>query len=254
MKVLISGSYNVFNEGWNGCGVYMASGNYISETFKQPIYLGSSADLQQRVENEHIGPLNRNRHENNPFQYSWNKHSEKEGFIWFLVETCEPEKCKETEQKYLDLYKPFLSNFGGFNIAENAGGFEKGHIPWNKGKTGLQVAWNKGKPFSLESREKMSQAHKGQWLGDNNPARKNPKTGSKNPFFGKSLSKESIEKMLISKKDDLKSIKCIETGIIYRSLTDASKALNLTKGAISHVINGRSKTCGGFHWELVNPK
>ena len=34
----------------------------------------------------------------------------------------------------------------------------KGLIPWNKGKKGLQIAWNKGKPWSLKSRLKMSKA------------------------------------------------------------------------------------------------
>ena len=34
-------------------------------------------------------------------------------------------------------------------------------IPWNKGLVGVQVAWNKGKLFSKESRNKMSEAKKG---------------------------------------------------------------------------------------------
>lgn len=34
----------------------------------------------------------------------------------------------------------------------------KGNIAWNKGKTGLQVAWNKGIPFSDESRKRMSES------------------------------------------------------------------------------------------------
>ena len=49
---------------------------------------------------------------------------------------------------------------------------KKGHIPWNKGKKGLQTAWNKGKKVSNphwlgrkhtdEARQKMSDATKGQ--------------------------------------------------------------------------------------------
>lgn len=45
--------------------------------------------------------------------------------------------------------------------------------PWNKGTKGLQVAWNKGKPWSEKSKRKMSIAHKGKtgdkagnWKGD----------------------------------------------------------------------------------------
>tara|TARA_B100000242_G_scaffold289_1_gene237 strand:+ start:14 stop:1048 length:1035 start_codon:yes stop_codon:yes gene_type:complete len=39
--------------------------------------------------------------------------------------------------------------------------WKKNHNPWNKGKKGLQVAWNKGKKFSMESRMKMSLSQKG---------------------------------------------------------------------------------------------
>ncbi len=37
----------------------------------------------------------------------------------------------------------------------------KGHIPWNKGLTGVTVAWNKGMKMSVEHCEKLSEAHKG---------------------------------------------------------------------------------------------
>lgn len=61
-KILISGSYNVFNEGWNGAGIYMCSGLYQSSTFKLPIYIGSACDLNQRIKNTHIYHLNKNQH------------------------------------------------------------------------------------------------------------------------------------------------------------------------------------------------
>ena len=39
--------------------------------------------------------------------------------------------------------------------------WKKGNEPWNKGKKELQVAWNKGKKFSMETRMRMSLSHKG---------------------------------------------------------------------------------------------
>ena len=34
---------------------------------------------------------------------------------------------------------------------------KSGHIPWNKGKIGVQVAWNKGKKLSENHRKKLSE-------------------------------------------------------------------------------------------------
>lgn len=49
-----------------------------------------------------------------------------------------------------------------------------------------------------------------------------------------------------------KKIKCIETGQIYGSLEEASRAMNVVKGSISNCLHGRSKSAAGFTWEFVN--
>lgn len=121
-KILISGSQNVFDEGWNGAGVYMVSGLYTSNSFSQPIYIGSSKNLQQRIEHDHISNLDRSSHRNPPLQCAWNAHAKTEGFIWWLLESCEPEQVLEVEQKWLDYYKPFVSDFNGFNVTHFAWG------------------------------------------------------------------------------------------------------------------------------------
>ena len=40
-------------------------------------------------------------------------------------------------------------------------------------------------------------------------------------------------------------------GRVYRSLTEAAQDNNITKSAISKVINGKRKTAGGFTWKEV---
>lgn len=48
-----------------------------------------------------------------------------------------------------------------------------------------------------------------------------------------------------------KSVRCIETGQIFESVTIAAKEMGLDQGNISNVCNGKYKTTKGFHFEFV---
>ena len=248
-KILISGNYNVFSEGWNGAGAYMASGTYQSSVFKYPIYIGGTTDLQTRIENGHIGSLNRNKHPDNPiFQISWNKHGQ-ENFIWYLLENCEDKDVFIIEQKYLDLYRPFKDEFGGFNILHYANCGTKGKKHSEETRKKISES-NMGKKHSEESKRKMSETRKNKI-----------KTGQIiHGRHGKHLSEESKRKISQSNTGKVriqcrKQVKCIETGIIYNSIDEASqKVLNLKRSNISLACRGIYKSCGGFHWEYVDEK
>lgn len=45
-----------------------------------------------------------------------------------------------------------------------------------------------------------------------------------------------------------RKVKCIETGKIYDSITDAARACYITYTAITAACRGRRKTAAGFHW------
>lgn len=92
---------------------------------------------------------------------------------------------------------------------------KKGIVPWNKGKKGLQTAWNKGISMTEEQKKKLSEAHKG---------KKNPnygkhhseetrkklseaKIGEKNPNYGKHLSEETRKKISEARKEMLAAYK-----------------------------------------------
>lgn len=48
-----------------------------------------------------------------------------------------------------------------------------------------------------------------------------------------------------------KAVICVETGVLYRSTTEAGKSIGVTATAISRVLHGRSKTSGGYHWKYA---
>ena len=117
-----------------------------------------------------------------------------------------------------------------------------------------------GRVVSEETRQKLSEAHKGKNAGENHPfygkhhteesKKKMSKnriylSGENNPNYGKHLSEQAKQKISESNR---KFVLCIETGIIYKSLTKAAEFANVSKAAISHCCRGKCKTVGGYHW------
>ena len=50
-----------------------------------------------------------------------------------------------------------------------------------------------------------------------------------------------------------KPVRCIETGIIYKSSVEAAKSVGLKSASgINGCCNGRGKSAKGYHWEFVN--
>ena len=49
-----------------------------------------------------------------------------------------------------------------------------------------------------------------------------------------------------------KRVRCLETGQVFESETQASKDLGLWATHISHVCTGARKTTGGLHFEFVD--
>ena len=104
----------------------------------------------------------------------------------------------------------------------------------NKGRCKGRVPWNKGIPMDDETKEKLRQLN----------------VGEKNPFYGRKHSKESIEKMRQKKK--CKKVICIETGIYYKSLSEASRIFNISASAIMRCCKGTQKMAGGYHWQYLD--
>ena len=137
--ILISGDKNVFKDGWNGCGIYLASGIFPSNSFESPIYIGSAKDLRKRIFYKHIPELESGEHHNAPMRNYFMKNGEN-CLVWQLLEECQEKDLISKEQSYLDLYQPFAKKGKGFNLLENAGS-------------------SLGNKWSDEIKEKMSKSH-----------------------------------------------------------------------------------------------
>jgi len=53
------------------------------------------------------------------------------------------------------------------------------------------------------------------------------------------------------KKACCKAVRCVETGVVYESAAEASRALGKANDRVQQVLDGRHKTSCGYHWEYV---
>jgi len=131
----------------------------ILNTVTNDFYIGSaSVDLKSRKQ-QHFCGLKLNKHRNIHLQRAYNKYG-KDSFVFNIIEYCIPADCIKREQFFIDTMNPH------YNIDRVAGsrrGYKmtKEQIEALSKRLKGKPAWNKGIPFGVESRKKMSEAKKG---------------------------------------------------------------------------------------------
>lgn len=169
------------------------SGIYeIRNTTNGNFYIGSSVDINKRWVS-HRSDLRKGKHGNAHLQRAWIKYGE-DCFQFSVIEQCDKKLVIEREQFYIDTLRPAYnmaikagSNLGTKYSEEARRNISKGkkewwnlnkafHIPWNKGKKGVQLASEEtrkkmsqtrtGKTHTKEELEKMSKAQKGRFFSE----------------------------------------------------------------------------------------
>lgn len=103
--------------------------------------------------------------------------------------------------------------------------------------------FRKGKKLSEEHKKQISEGMKGRMCSEDT------KQKISNANRGKTHSEEHKKKISDVMK---KQVLCVETDIIYESISDASEKTGISLSGISAVCNGRRKTSGGYHWKFYN--
>lgn len=115
--------------------------------------------------------------------------------------------------------------------------------------------WNKGKPTSPEAIEKMRLAKLGKKQSPEHIAKcAESRRGKKYSEAHRKAISESLlgRKMPYEANESRrKKVMCVETDIIYNSVSEAAKELKLFTGNISKVCKGKMNKTGGFHWNYV---
>ena len=185
----------------------MTSGIYtITNTFNGKIYVGYSKNLRKR-KNEHLSALRNNRHDNLLLQRVWNKYGQ-DSLLFEILEECEERFLVSLEHYWCTILNTHDRNYGYNRLLTNPEKISSGH--------------------SKETSLKISMSKK----------------GVPSPLRGTKHQKETIDKMIESKrvKNNLKKkVKCLTDGEIFNSVKEASKFYGICSTTISNNINGITK-------------
>jgi len=137
------------------CGIYC-----IRNKINDKRYVGQSIDIVGTRWRDHKNDLRNDKHENKYLQHAWNKYGE-ENFAFEVVEMVKKEDLDKREIALIFEYKTFLDRSCGYNLTAGGLGGQRGVSRSVETREKISVA-HKGKKLSSSHRQKLSVAHLGQ--------------------------------------------------------------------------------------------
>lgn len=227
-------------------------------------YYGSSKEVEKRL-SRHKRELKTNIHVNCILQRAWNKYGE-DNFLFEVVEECGVNVLLETEQKYLDLqpeYNIGIKSSGGDNLTKNP----------KRDKIIENIRQSIRKRYALMSEDEKKEKHSKpmetnpNWRGgksfkyckcgvkilsiNDSCINCRDKSGINNPFFGKQHSEETKKNMSEKRKGkkptNMRQV--VIDGIVYESLSEASRQTDIPSPTILWRINSKNKKYENFKYQ-----
>lgn len=234
-------------------------GIYYIEDLKGRRYIGSSADIDKRIQ-LHFRQLNNQSHHNVHLQRAYDKHG-RDYFTWGVLE--QTEFLHERETLYID--KMGYYNIGGVYGGDNLSNHPNKNAIINKRRETWQRNHDAGlhnysSKFGEENSNWRGGEHGVAWKDCSGGCGKRIKkykstchgcrnrTGTKNPFFGKKHSDETKQKLREQKLGNIpaNSKKVSVEGVVFESATAAAREFGITAPAVLYRIKSSK-----YDWEYV---
>ena len=152
------------------------------------------------------------------------------------------EQAEEKEKELIQYYNSTNQDYG-YNIKN--GGLHPGAMPDSiKEKIGRS---NLGKTRTDETKEKMREKAL-KMTEEHKRKMSEARIGVKPWNTGIIFSEEEKDKI---KGNTYSSVLCVELNQIFKSISYASRELDIPAGNIVKVCKGERHTAGGYHWEYV---
>lgn len=254
----------------------------IKNNINDKVYIGSTKDFEKR-KSRHLNELKNNKHHSIYFQRFYNKHIDKiELDFEILLTNLSKEEVTIKEEELIHQYYE-----NSFNVSKcSTGGDLISYHPKkdeivNKIKNTLKYKHkNNLIKMPIMKGEDNHNYKSGEYIKvistcPNCGSQKetlnkykdhlckacfaSTRTGEKNSFYGKSFSEESKKKLSDSIKqyyqenDSISSKKVYAYGVLYNSMKDAAKALNISGGTMTTRVNSNNWKYRSFYFK-GNPK
>lgn len=233
------------------CGIYL-----LQNVINLKVYIGSSKVIFERRD-KHLSLLRKCKHPNIYLQRAFNKYCEG-NFRFYVLYDCAENQLLKWEQFFIDRFDSANKKFG-YNICPNA-------------------ASTMGKKMSKETRQKISLKNKGRLISPEVRQKiSNATKGEKNPFFGKShtwQTKQKISRLNMGRNKGIKRSSRIRQKISnghnfhkksvlqfdkdgnflkeYESISQAGRQSGIPPSHISMACRKRLNFGGCFIWKYKN--
>lgn len=211
-------------------------------------YIGQSKNINDRW-SKHKNELNKNIHSNDYLQKSWNKYGE-ENFKFYVLEVCDESELDEKEIYYIELYNT-LNRDLGYNLKSGGqNGSKITEYVRQKQSDALKQSYKNNEDLKLQRKNDALK----QW---SNPEIKQKIMGENNGMYGKHHTEETRQKISEAHKGRISTkrisipVLCIELNKLFQDAATAAKELSCQSGSILQACRGKRKTCAGYHWQFI---